>query len=76
MSRAEKFAYAFCILIASAALSWCSYDQMQDEQQSADSISNAKHIAKLDAAERKREATLQALALHGDQVATQAWGDK
>lgn len=76
MSRAEKFAYGFCILLASAALSWCSYDQMQDEQQSADAASNTRHIAKLDAAERKREATLQALAAQGDQVATQAWSDK
>lgn len=62
MTRAEKFAYAFCILISTAALSWCSYDQMQDEQQSADAVSNAKHIAKLDAAERRREAILQAFA--------------
>ena len=76
MTRLDKLAYSLVIAICLAALSWCSYDQMQDEQQSADAVSNARHIAKLDAAERKRESVLQAQAAQGDQVATQAWGDK
>lgn len=60
MTRLDKFAYSLVILICLAALMYCGYDNMQDEAKSAEVLSNAEHIARLDAAERKREAIEQA----------------
>jgi hypothetical protein len=60
MTRLDKVAYSLVIFICLAALMYCGYDNMQDQEKSAEVLSNAKHIAKLDAAERRREAIEQA----------------
>lgn len=72
MTRLDKLAYSLVIAICLAALMYCGYDNMQDEEKSAEVLSNAMHIAKLDAADRKREAIeqafLQQAELSADQV--------
>ncbi|BBB65887.1 hypothetical protein UNDYM_1634 [Undibacterium sp. YM2] len=52
--------YATCAIGLLIALSIAGCDQMNDEAKSAEVLSNAKHIARLDAAERRREAIEQA----------------
>lgn len=52
--------YATCAIGLLVALSIAGCDQMNDEAKSAEVLGNARHIAALDAAERKREAIEQA----------------
>ena len=74
--------YITCAFGLLVALSIAACDQVDDETKTAEVLSNAKHIAKLDAAERKREAIEQAFlqqeGLAADQVrfVTAARSDK
>lgn len=56
MNRIDKIGHGLILLVCLSALMYCGYDNMQDQEKSAEVLSNAKHIAKLDAAERRREA--------------------
>jgi|GEM_PF-1914794 len=58
--------YITCVLGLLVALGAVAYDQMDDQEKSAEVLSNAKHIAKLDAAERHREAIEAAFLQQAD----------
>ncbi len=51
--------YTVCAIVMLVVLGIAAYDQMNDEAKSAEVLSNAKHIAVMDAAERRREAAAE-----------------
>ncbi|MFZ6690257.1 hypothetical protein [Undibacterium sp. SXout20W] len=53
-------------LIIILLLAFAGYDQMEDEQKSAEAISNAKYAALLDAAEHEKE--MMVLAAVGNEM--------